>query len=80
MMLEWIATDKGNQVLESLKAEGWQVKTQYSPFAFDKGIDYDSYELVRSGDTLKLEWDNWLEWRLSGSESLLKGLKHRFSL
>ncbi|MCH4293405.1 hypothetical protein MJ923_03690 [Shewanella sp. 3B26] len=80
MVLEWIATDKGNQVLESLKAEGWRVKAQYSPFAFDKGIDYDSYELVRAGDTLKLEWDNWLEWRLSGAEPLLQSLKHRFAL
>jgi len=56
--LELINTEVGNRILDSLKAEGWRQVAQYSPLAFDKGIDYDSYRLRRGLDELVLEWDN----------------------
>lgn len=78
--LENIETDIGNQIIEDLKANCWRVMEQYSPMAFDKGIDYDSYRLRRGLDELRLEWDNWMEWTLSGPSELVEEIAWRFSL
>ncbi|MGG2398109.1 hypothetical protein ACJRW5_14340 [Pseudomonas sp. SH1-B] len=78
--LEMIDTEVGNRILDCLKAEGWNQVAQYSPLAFDKGIDYDSYRLRRGLDELNLEWDNWLEWKISGPREILEELARRFSL
>ena len=79
-VLRNLKTEPGNHLLEHLKSEGWKVKSQYSPFAFDKGIDYDSYTLVRDGLVVHFEWDNWFEWTLTGPEAVLAELMHRFGL
>lgn len=78
--LEMIDTEVGNRILDSLKAEGWKQVAQYSPLAFDKGIDYDSYRLRRGPVELRLEWDNWQEWTISGPRTTLGELARRFSL
>ena len=75
MIIEFIDTSKGNDILDQLKSEGWKIKSQYNPLAFDKGIDYDCYELVLGGQKISFEWDNWFEWTLKGSEDLFKNLK-----
>jgi hypothetical protein len=80
MTLAYIDTDLGNRLLEELKGDGWKIVAQYSPLAFDKGIDYDSYKLHRAGSELELEWDNWFEWKVSGSRQLIEELARRFSL
>ncbi|MCP1339576.1 hypothetical protein NJR55_08195 [Idiomarina sp. M1R2S28] len=71
-------TSKGNELLETLRSEGWKIKSQYSPLAFDKGIDYDRYELVLYEHKLLLEWNNWFEWELTGADDLLLKLQTRF--
>jgi len=78
--LEAIDTEVGNRILESLKSEGWRQVEQYSPLAFDKGIDYDSYRLRRGLEELRLEWDNWFEWKLSGPRERIEEIAERFSL
>ncbi len=78
--LENIDTDVGNRILDTLKAEGWRQVEQFSPLAIQKGIDYDSYRLRRGLDELRLEWDNWFEWKLSGPSELVEEIAERFSL
>lgn len=78
--LEAIDTEVGNRILESLKANGWRQVAQYSPLAFDKGIDYDSYRLRRGLEELRLEWDNWFEWKLSGPRERIEEIAERFLL
>ncbi|MGO2232688.1 hypothetical protein B6N13_08705 [Marinomonas sp. UCMA 3892] len=80
MIIENIETEKGNFFIDRLKQEGWKLKSQYSPFAFDKGIDYDCYELVLGKKTIVLEWNNWFEWTLFGSEEVVCDLQVRFFL
>jgi hypothetical protein len=80
MILENIETELGNTILAQLKSEGWKRKSQYSPFAFDKGIDYDSYTLKKDGQELFFEWDNWFEWKVSGPEDVLGVLAQRFAI
>ena len=78
MRVEHITTELGNEILDSLKADGWRVASEYSPLAFDKGIDFDRYTLQKNGMVIEMEWDNWFEWKISGPvdtiESLLKKL------
>ena len=78
--LENIDTQVGNRILDTLKAEGWRQVEQFSPLAIQKGIDYDSYRLRRGLDELRLEWDNWFEWKLSGPSELVEEIAERFSL
>lgn len=80
LCVEFIATEIGNQLLDALKVDGWKQVAQYSTLAFDKGIDYDFYRLRKDGHELKLEWDNWTEWTLSGSAEQLAEIAQRFSL
>lgn len=80
LTLENIDTEVGNRILDSLKADGWRQVAQYSPMAFDKGIDYDSYRLRRGLEELRLEWDNWFEWKLSGPRERIEEIAERFSL
>ncbi|MFB4369580.1 MULTISPECIES: hypothetical protein [unclassified Pseudomonas] len=78
--LEHIDTDVGNRILSTLKAEGWRQVEQFSPLAIQKGIDYDSYRLRRGLDELRLEWDNWFEWKISGPGEIIEEITERFSL
>lgn len=80
LTLENIETEAGNRIIETLRAEGWKQVAQYSPLAFDKGIDYDSYHLRKGEVGLKLEWDNWFEWKISGPREQLAEIARRFSL
>ena len=80
MVIEHIETEPGNRILDTLKSEGWKVISQYSPLAFDKGIDYDSYTLRKDRQQLMFEWDNWFEWKISGPDEILTGLARRFGL
>lgn len=78
--LENIETEVGNRILGSLKAEGWRQVAQYSPMAFDKGIDYDSYRLRRGREELRLEWNNWMEWKISGPIEIIDEIARQVSL
>lgn len=78
--LEMIDTELGNRILEHLKAEGWRQVSQYSPLAFDKGIDFDSYRLRRGRNELRLQWDNWTEWEIEGCRETVEEIARRFEL
>ena len=78
--IEDIETELGNSIFHTLKSEGWKVIAQYSPLAFDKGIDYDSYTLQKGQEELYFQWTNWFEWSISGSERVMTEIATRFSL
>ena len=80
MKLENIETELGNRILEELKNQGWKIVQQYSPMAFDKGVDFDSYKLRKAESTLNFEWTNWLEWEIIGEESELQTIAKAYKL
>lgn len=80
MKIEYIETEKGNEILIRLKEEGWRVADQYNQYAFDKGIDYDSYTLRKGDKELHFEWTNWFEWEIQGNEAEIGVLIKRFGL
>ena len=80
MKLENIETELGNRILEELKNQGWKIVQQYSPMAFDKGVDFDSYKLRKAESTLNFEWTNWLEWEIIGEESELQAIAKTYKI
>jgi len=80
MKLIDIETELGNKILEDLISDGWKKIREYSPVAFDKGIDFDSYVLKKNKSKLKFKWNNWFEWEISGPENELEVIARKYSL
>lgn len=80
MIIEHINTELGNQIIADLRQAGWRKTKEYSPMAFDKGIDYDSVTLVLGEQTLEFEWSNWFEWSVSGSGQAIQALAQQYGL
>lgn len=77
--IENIETALGNEILESLKVDGWKVTKQYSPLAFDKGIDFDSYTLKKDGQRINFEWTNWFEWTIRADQAVIAEINQRIN-
>ncbi len=75
-----LKTEWGNEVLADLLKCGWKVKSEYSALMFDKGIDFDSYDLVFESSRLRFEWDNWMEWQIEGDEAAIAEVARRLSI
>jgi len=78
MTLEHIDTQLGNDIRESLESDGWKVTRQYSPLAFDKGIDFDAYTLKKDGRRVEFEWTNWFEWTIRADPEMLVEIRTKF--
>jgi len=79
-MIENIDTQKGEEIISGLRKQKWKLVSQYSLFAFDKGIDYDDYRLKKGDEELYFEWDNWFEWTVVGCKQTLEHIIDDFSL
>lgn len=79
-VIEDIKTEQGEEIIASLRQDKWKLSSQYSLFAFDKGIDFDFYRLKKNGEELYFEWDNWFEWKVVSSQNNLKTLANEYSL
>ena len=80
MKLVDIKTEVGNKILEDLMAAGWKKTHEYSPVAFDKGIDFDSYVLKKGRSKLKFKWNNWFQWEITGTEDELQTIQKEYAL
>ncbi len=80
MKLEHINTELGNQILKDLLQAGWKKSQEYNVLAFDKGIDFDSYTLIRGEAQLEFEWTNWFEWEVTGPKHVIQALMERYEL
>lgn len=78
--IEFLETELGNRMLEALKQRGWKLTQQYSPLAFDKGIDFDSYTFKNGEQSLYFEWTNWFEWEVTGTSPALEDLARAYGL
>ena len=80
MIIADIPTELGNDIIETLKKNGWKIRKQYNLFAFDKGIDFDSYTLKKGTDMLHFEWTNWFEWEIKGNPEKIIELADEYKL
>ena len=65
-------------IIETLKKDGWEVATEYNQF--DKGIDFDLYELAQKGEKILFAWDNWFEGEIKCSEQRMRDLENTFGI
>lgn len=70
----------GNQILKNLADEGWKTVSEYSPVAFDKGIDYDHYVLRKGKLKLTFKWTNWFEWEIGGAAAEVSVIAEKYNL
>jgi len=75
-----IKTEVGNKILEDLASQGWKTIREYSPVAFDKGVDFDSYTLRKGKSELNFKWNNWFEWEIVGMKDELEIIVEQYSL
>ena len=53
--MKGIKTEVGNDIIESLKKEGWKIISEYSAMMFDKDIVFDCYTLENGSRKLAFE-------------------------
>lgn len=73
-----IDTQKWYSIIKTLKKKGWKVITKYNQF--DKGIDFDLYELRLNNEKILFAWDNWFEGEIKCNESRMSKLEKEFNL
>jgi hypothetical protein len=73
-----IETKDWYSIIELLKKDGWKVITEYNQF--DKGIDFDLYELTLNGENIVFAWDNWFEGEIKCSEQRMRSLETTFRI
>jgi len=71
-----IPTDRFNQLLSALQADGWEKTYEYA--GFDAWIDYGCIRLKKKGTKLKFEWDNWDEGSVEGPADAVQHLASQF--
>ncbi len=72
-----IKTELWNNILESLKKDKWKVTREYN--LFDKGMDFDFYELHKNDEEILFGWDNWFEGEMKCSEERMLSLENKFN-
>ena len=75
-----IETKLGNGILKKCLENGWELMSEYDKNMFDKGIDYDSYTIIKNKDELIFEWSNWEEWEVSGNKKTIDWFIKEFNL
>lgn len=75
-----IDTELFYSIFKYLTKNGWRVSVEYSTKMFDKGIDFDLYQLVKNGETILLAWTNWFEGELKASGTLINNIEQQFSI
>ena len=73
-----IPTQRFNEVIVELIANGWVKTYEYS--GFDAWIDYGNVRLKKDGSTLNCEWDNWTEGSIEGPERIIAALAENANL
>jgi hypothetical protein len=79
-----IATNIDTKIFYSiflyLKNDRWKILIEYSDLLFDKGIDFDFYELGKENDRLQFAWSNWFEGEIKGDIHLLNEFSRFFNI
>lgn len=75
-----IDTELFYSIIKYLTKNGWRVSIEYSPKIFDKGIDFDFYQLEKNDETILFAWTNWFEGELKTSSTLVENIEQQFGI
>ena len=65
-----IKTKDQYSIIESLKKNDWKVITEN--YQFNKGIDFDFYELAMNWEKIVFAWDNWFKREIKYTEQRIQ--------
>lgn len=71
-----IETELFYSILKHLIKSGWKTAIEYD--AFDKGIDFDFYELKFNDTSIWLAWCNWFEGEIKAPKLILDEVEKTF--
>lgn len=75
-----IETSVFYSILKVLRDNGWEIKAEYDEKMFDKGIDFDFYELQKNDEIILLAWNNWFEGEIKGTSIILNEIAEYFKI
>lgn len=75
-----IETNMFYSMIESMKKDNWKVTAEYRIDMFDKGIDFDFYQLTKNDETILFAWCNWFEGEIKASDKILHKLAADFNI
>ena len=75
-----IETEIFYSIIKFLRENNWDLKAEYDENMFDKGIDFDFYELCKNGEIIILAWSNWFEGEIKASTTALNEIAERFKI
>ena len=73
-----VETQLWYKIIEDFKSRNWKVITEYNQF--DKGIDFDLYELKKGNEKVLFAWDNWFEGEIKCSEERFRLIELEFDV
>jgi hypothetical protein len=62
-----IETELFYSIIKYLTKTNWKITIEYSSELFDKGIDFDFYQLENNEDKILFAWTNWFEGELKAT-------------
>jgi len=75
-----IETELFYSIIKFLTKTGWKISIEYSANLFDKGIDFDLYQLNRNGETILFAWTNWFEGELKATTRNIENIELQFGV
>lgn len=73
-----IETELFYSIIKHLTKTNWKITIEYSSELFDKGIDFDLYQLEKDGETILLAWTNWFEGELKATTDIIATIEKHF--
>ncbi len=58
----------------------WKITVEYSRKLFDKGIDFDLYQLENNGENILFAWTNWFEGELKTTTKNIEIIEKKFGV
>jgi hypothetical protein len=75
-----IETELFYSIIKFLTENDWKITIEYSTKIFDKGIDFDLYQLKNNDDTIISAWTNWFEGELKASIAIIENIEKHFGI
>ena len=67
-------------IIKFLKNNNWNLTAEYDEKIFDKGIDFDFYQLCKNDETITLAWSNWFEGEIKATDKTLNEISEHFKI
>lgn len=75
-----VETEIFYSIIKFLQENSWNLKAEYDENMFDKGIDFDFYELCKNDETITLAWNNWFEGEIKATSMTLNEIAEHFKI